>query len=99
MSEIEEPGTEVVLVEEDGLEEVDPLDIPDHYDLPMYGSITACPKCNSEKLKTIYHPAGVLSEPCGQRFGWPLVQNLGEHLCRVCGTCKYGWPEEVAHGA
>lgn len=78
---------------------VDPLDIPDHYDLPMYGSIIACPKCGNEKVNTQYHPHGVLSEPCGTRFGWPNIQNLGEHLCRKCTRCRYGWPEEVASGA
>ena len=84
---------------DEGVEEVDPLDIPDHYDLPMYGSIVACPKCNGDKVRTEYHPHGVLSEPCGTRFGWPNIQNLGEHLCRKCARCKYGWPEECASGA
>lgn len=87
---------------------VNPLDIPDHYDLPMHGSILACPKCGSDKetddgkikgLRTYYHEQGVLHAPCGNRFGWPDVQNLGEHLCRVCDRCGYGWPEEVFHGS
>jgi hypothetical protein len=79
--------------------EIDPLDIPDHYDLPMYGSILLCPKCSHDKVRTEYHSHGVLSEPCGTRFGWPDIQNLGEHLCRTCGRCRYGWPEQVFSGA
>lgn len=78
---------------------VNPLDIPDHYDLPMHGSILCCPKCSNAKVKTDYHAHGVLSEPCGIRFGWPNIQNLGEHLCRTCIRCKYGWPEQVFSGA
>lgn len=98
----------VVVDDEDA--PVNPLDIPDHYDLPMHGSITICPKCGmgprpdatdaspSKTFRTIYHPAGVLGGPCGTRFGWPDVQNLGEHLCRVCNKCGWGWPEAVFHG-
>jgi hypothetical protein len=87
---------------------LDPLDIPDHYDLPMHGSILACPKCGSDQrtedgkvkgIRTVYHQHGVLHAPCGDRFGWPDVQNLGEHLCRICERCKYGWPEAVWHGS
>ncbi len=87
---------------------VNPLDIPDHYDLPMHGSILSCPKCGSDQrtedgkvkgLRTVYHAKGVLHSPCGERFGWPDVQNLGEHLCRICERCRYGWPEAVFHGS
>jgi hypothetical protein len=85
-----------VLVESD---DVDPLDIPDHYDLPMHGSIPVCPKCGNDSLRVDYHAHGVLGDPCGNRFGWPDVQNLGEHLCLTCTRCKYGWPEQVRHGA
>ena len=101
-------GAIVARLDEDA--PVNPLDIPDHYDLPMHGSITICPKCGmgpsatatdaspSKTFRTIYHPAGVLGGPCGTRFGWPDVQNLGEHLCRVCNKCGWGWPEAVFHG-
>lgn len=87
---------------------INPLDIPDHYDLPIHGSIQTCPKCGNGKsegstssvefIRTTYHPGGVLGEPCGERFGFPDVQNLGEHLCRRCKRCHYGWPEAVWHG-
>lgn len=92
-------GSAPAVVDEVVDEPVNPLDIPDEYDLPMYGSIMMCPKCRGDRVKTEYHPHGVLSGPCGNRFGWPNVQNLGEHLCRTCANCSYGWPEAVAHGA
>lgn len=78
---------------------IDPLDIPDEYDLPMCGSILACPKCSGNQVKVEYHSVGVNSEPCGKTFGWPQVQNLGEHLCKTCIRCKYGWPERVFSGS
>lgn len=93
------PNLPAVVDEPDYDEQVDPLDLPDHYDLPMHGSITCCPKCGGDKVRTDYHPHGVLSEPCGTRFGWPDIQNLSEHLCRTCTRCRYGWPEEVFSGA
>lgn len=102
------PGSDLTLVpslpvepvdEEHPDPPIDPLDVPDHYDLPPYGVLLQCPKCRNERLDTTYHPRGVLSEPCGTRFGWPDVQNLGEHLCRTCMNCFYGWPEAVASGA
>lgn len=97
---IQPAGGEIVPVDHDHPDEpVNPLDIPDHYDLPMYGSIMMCPKCRHDRVRTTYHAHGILSEPCGTRFGWPDVQNLGEHLCRQCTNCSYGWPEAVAHGA
>lgn len=87
-------------------EVINPLDIPDHYDLPFFGSTVACMKCGNGEgsdngdraFKTEYHQAGVLGQPCGTTFGWPQVQNLGEHLCRTCKRCGYGFPEAVQHG-
>lgn len=84
---------------------VNPLDIPDAYDLPIYGSVQACIKCglgagtdDTPAWRTEYHPAGVLGKPCGETFGWPQVQNLGEHLCLTCTRCKYGFPMAVWRG-
>lgn len=113
MAVVPAESTEVAVVEQaedypEGIDPpVDPLDIPDHYDLPFHGSILSCPKCGGDQrtddgkvkgLRTYYHQQGILHAPCGQRFGWPEVQNLGEHLCRVCEKCRYGWPEQVFHG-
>lgn len=116
MTVVPAESTEVAVVQSEEVESypddidppINPLDIPDHYDLPMHGSILSCPKCGGDQrtddgktkgLKTYYHQQGILHAPCGQRFGWPDVQNLGEHLCRVCDKCRYGWPEQVFHGS
>lgn len=84
---------------------VNPLDIPDHYDLPIYGSVQACIKCglgstegDHVAFRTEYHSGGVLGQPCGETFGWPEVQNLGEHLCLTCTRCSYGFPMAVWRG-
>lgn len=93
------PVSDSTLVVEDDDAPIDPMDIPDHYDLPMHGSIPACPKCGAAIVQVDYHLHGVLSAPCGIRFGYPDIQNLGEHLCRTCTLCSYGWPEQVLHGS
>lgn len=53
---------------------------------------------NESALTTVYHHKGVLDQPCGVQFGWPNIQGLGEHLCRKCNRCGYGWAEAVQHG-
>lgn len=59
-----------------------------------------CPKCRGKHFMTSYHLYVVQKEgqetPCElwQRAGL-LGDEVPEHLCRVCGLCGYGWPEEV----
>jgi hypothetical protein len=71
--------------------------------LPAYsGPAGACPKCGQPDALTAWHWAGGGLAPqelggrapaCGELgdLVGPGVQ--GEHLCRLCGTCGYGWAE------
>jgi hypothetical protein len=67
-------------------------------DLPRHGSITACPKCGAPdgKIGAVYHENsrpfirdGNPTVSCAGNFG------IGEHLCRECGKCGFGWCEAV----
>jgi hypothetical protein len=60
-----------------------------------------CPKCDSSAIQTHWHPAVVMMavpmEPCERWVQEALLTGqVGEHLCRFCHTCRYGWPEQTA---
>lgn len=59
-------------------------------ELPAYsGPLATCPKCKAgTNVLTIYHRSW---DPCEYRPS-------GEHLCRVCKNCSYGWVEACADG-
>lgn len=70
-------------------------------DLHAYsGPDTACPKCGSPRLLTQWHWAGGVFAPKemdGRQAPCRPMDDLsgprGEHLCRMCRDCGYGWPE------
>lgn len=60
-----------------------------------------CPKCLYMGIKTQYHAYVVKGEtpasPCENLVGWTYPQiHIGEHLCRRCTQCGYGWAEKTA---
>jgi hypothetical protein len=70
--------------------------------LPPYsGPGGACPKCGQPGARTRWHWAGgalAPLEPDGSApasAGPGIVDEAvtGEHLCRSCAVCGYGWPE------
>jgi hypothetical protein len=70
--------------------------------LPAYsGPLGSCPKCGSRGAETHYHTAGGglgLKKIAGQAAPCQRIESLsrllgGEHLCRLCGNCGYGWVE------
>jgi predicted RNA-binding Zn-ribbon protein involved in translation (DUF1610 family) len=75
-------------------------------DLPAYSGLGAeCPKCGRPFADTEYHRAGggFAPEKTGDREppckSIPALQRLdgeGEHLCRLCPNCGYGWAEACA---
>lgn len=78
-----------------------------HLDLGLRGfsEDPVCPKCSSTAIKTTWHETIIInsnqneSPPCGQwAFRGLLTGPVGEHLCRFCHTCNYGWPEQTADG-
>jgi hypothetical protein len=55
--------------------------------LPAYsGAQATCPKCKTACVTTIYHRS---RSTC-------MYAPYGEHQCRVCPNCGYGWPESCA---
>jgi hypothetical protein len=77
-------------------------------DLPAYSGILAsCPKCGRPGADTEYHRAGGIFAPRKTAGREPPCQNLpalealggeGEHLCRMCPNCGYGWAEACVAG-
>jgi hypothetical protein len=79
-------------------------------ELPWYGSVESCPKCGTNAgspaespvepdASTVYHSERQIREllkppypPC---TSIPLTTDLGEHLCRTCQVCGFGWCEAV----
>lgn len=94
MNEAIHPHQDAEFVATEAAEEVEDL-----YPMAPSGVITDCPKCGADEgaIKTEFHDGGRLNGPCGARFGWPDVQYIGEHVCRSCRRCAFGWPEKVAH--
>lgn len=58
----------------------------------------ACPKCHAEMVDAVWHAAMTVKAPPG----WPCADMTrpvsGEHMCRVCTRCGYGWCEIPADG-
>lgn len=60
-----------------------------------------CPKCRYAGIKTQYHASVTKGEAlmtaCEELLYYlnPLL-SLGEHLCRRCSGCGYGWTEKTA---
>jgi hypothetical protein len=66
-------------------------------DLPPYsGCCAGCPKCGQPGVTTTYHAAAMTpvlgTNP--RRAVWVCgVDELTQHLCRLCMNCGYGWCE------
>ena len=78
-------------------------------DLPAYTGLRAlCPKCGCSDVLTEWHSAGgVLAHdkkmarrepPCKAYPDLAKFDGSGEHLCRVCAHCRYGWVEACKDG-
>lgn len=70
--------------------------------LPPYsGPDAPCPRCGRPGAMTEWHWAGPLARqgtagrqpPCAGRAELVGLRGEGEHLCRACLYCGYGWPE------
>lgn len=73
--------------------------------LPAYsGPAGPCPSCGLPGPMTEWHRAGPLGPadmagrrpPCADRPDLALPDGQGEHLCRTCLNCGYGWAETCA---
>jgi len=77
-------------------------------DLPAYsGPGGQCPKCGAGGVQTEWHGSGgVLAPrkmgrrepPCKYEPDLAVFGGEGEHLCRLCLNCGYGWVEACAGG-
>lgn len=82
---------------DDGEVEV-PDYVPVNFGLPDTGSIKQCPKCGADPVATVYefHLYGIQNGPCGRAFPLDVdLRSLGEHICRMCISCQYAWPERA----
>jgi hypothetical protein len=62
-------------------------------ELPPFDEDADCPKCRASGVRVIFHSLHMKGFPCMQALAtWVL----GEHLCRVCPRCGYGWAEAPA---
>ncbi len=61
-------------------------------ELPPFSGQSGCPKCVSGTVAVVYHAAPAGGFPCQA----PALPMAGEHLCRVCQRCGYGWCEATA---
>jgi len=78
-------------------------------DLPAYtGPGGYCPKCGAAGVLTEWHHiGGVLGPakmarrepPCKSYPGLAEFGGEGQHLCRLCPNCGYGWVEACADSA
>jgi hypothetical protein len=70
-------------------------------DLPAYSGLGGrCPKCGTDGIQTEWHSSskwtsGRQNVPCSAPCD-DLSRDEGEHLCRGCGNCGYGWAEACA---
>jgi len=75
-------------------------------DLPAYtGPGGSCPKCEAGGVLTEWHKAGGMlaqkkvagrEAPCRHCRDLAGFGGEGEHLCRLCANCGYGWVEACA---
>jgi hypothetical protein len=65
--------------------------------LPAYsGPGGQCPKCGVDGIQTEWHDSskwtsGLKKVPCSAPCD--DLRDEGEHLCRGCGNCGFGWAE------
>lgn len=74
--------------------------------IPECGSITECPKCQALDaiILTVFHEHAqrvqkLNPDPCLKLVLMTPSEELedfGEHLCRTCKRCGFGWVEQVA---
>lgn len=69
--------------------------------LRLFSEEPFCPKCGGKHFETRWHQFVILqAEPMHPCEAWMFAELLtgaiGEHLCRVCDRCGYGWPEQTA---
>jgi hypothetical protein len=73
--------------------------------LPAYsGPDGPCPRCGLPGAMTEWHWAGPLAPqdmagcrpPCAGHAELAVLGGEGEHLCRLCLNCGYGWTEACA---
>lgn len=58
----------------------------------------ACPKCGTEEVGATWHAGAVLAP---RSACWDVQLHeavIGEHICRHCSRCSYGWCEAVNAG-
>jgi ribosomal protein L37E len=73
-----------------------------HLDLGLraFSQESVCSKCGLTSFKVTWHPMPIIgnnpSFPCENWINMGLLTGpVGEHLCRVCTCCGYGWPERT----
>jgi hypothetical protein len=73
-----------------------------HLDLGLraFSQGAACSKCGLTGFKVTFHVMPVIGNspafPCEDWINRGLLTGeIGEHLCRVCTCCGYGWPERT----
>lgn len=73
--------------------------------LPACNSVPTCPKCQAldSVISTAYHdqpmPLDEAPDPCTRlvmETPSEELEDFGEHLCRHCRRCGFGWVEQVA---
>jgi hypothetical protein len=60
-----------------------------------------CPKCTFSGVKAEWHVMAIFNHlptyPCEDWLERGMLTGpVGEHLCRTCSRCGYGWPERTA---
>lgn len=67
--------------------------------IPECNEYNECPKCRAtivEFGETTYHSAYVDDQPCGDLVITTDLTGLGDHLCKRCSRCGFGWVEKVS---
>jgi hypothetical protein len=58
-------------------------------ELPPFTKNADCPKCGGNSVSVLYHSYHAEGFACKSTS----LRVLGEHLCRVCKQCGFGWCE------